>query len=365
MASQMGGALPPPPGIEPNFIDPPSQAKGNLTQHATCLTLVTMFVAMRIYTRLRINRTNLGIDDYFCVLSYALDWTYSMLMIKSHSEGLGRHIWDVPATWVIPALKYLVFASYAYLLLTGCIKLTFLFCYRRIFSMHSLTNTFINLGIAFVVCLHTGLLFATIFSCDPVDRSWDASVPGTCFNAAILPWVSAASSSLTDIYIFVLPIAPLWRLNMDSKRKVKVTIVFSFGLIACIASLVRLGMTRVLQSSLDATWNTSSIGKWSGIEVDVGIICSCLMALPAFLDRHLPERVKAVLTRSWFRVSAISSQKTKVANVSLSKSENSWPRSRYKHLAEGRSSEKIIQAPSFVLETVHVPKADEASTASS
>lgn len=63
MASQLGGAMSAPPGMEPNFIDPPSQQKSNLVQHATCLTLVTMFVAMRLYSRLSILKTKLDSDD--------------------------------------------------------------------------------------------------------------------------------------------------------------------------------------------------------------------------------------------------------------------------------------------------------------
>ena len=65
MASQWftGGALPPPPGVEPNFEDPPSQLHGNIALHASFLSVATIVVAMRLFTRLRILRMKLGIDD--------------------------------------------------------------------------------------------------------------------------------------------------------------------------------------------------------------------------------------------------------------------------------------------------------------
>ena len=66
MASQWLGALPPPPGVEPNFINPSDQYAGNIALHATCLTLVTLLVAMRLYTRIRITKANLGVEDCQC-----------------------------------------------------------------------------------------------------------------------------------------------------------------------------------------------------------------------------------------------------------------------------------------------------------
>lgn len=63
MASQWAGALPPPPGIEPNFIDPPSQRERNIALHTVLLTLVTIFIVMRVYTRAYITKAGFGIED--------------------------------------------------------------------------------------------------------------------------------------------------------------------------------------------------------------------------------------------------------------------------------------------------------------
>ena len=63
MASQWIGALPPPPGIEPNFIDPPSQQNGNIALHTVLLSLATIFVSIRIYTRIWITKLDLGVED--------------------------------------------------------------------------------------------------------------------------------------------------------------------------------------------------------------------------------------------------------------------------------------------------------------
>ncbi|KAI0483408.1 hypothetical protein GGR56DRAFT_624245 [Xylariaceae sp. FL0804] len=93
--------------------------------------------------------------------------------------------------------------------------------------------------------------------------------------------------------------AKIWGLQMATKRKARLVAVFGLGLFAVTASLVRLGMTKVLQSSTDATYNLSEISLWAMIELNIGLICSCLMLLPAFLRHHLPESTKSSL-RSLF-----------------------------------------------------------------
>ena len=56
------GALPPPPGVNADFVDPPNQTGSTTALHANCLTLITFCVVIRIYTRHFINH-KLGWDD--------------------------------------------------------------------------------------------------------------------------------------------------------------------------------------------------------------------------------------------------------------------------------------------------------------
>lgn len=122
-------------------------------------------------------------------------------------------------------------ATYVYVALSGLIKLTILFFYRRIFSPQTKTKYFINVGIAFVACLNTAIFLTTVFNCIPIEKQWNVALDGHCFNPEILPYVSGVSSSLTDIYVLLLPIPLLWGLNMNLKRKVRLMVIFSFGLL--------------------------------------------------------------------------------------------------------------------------------------
>lgn len=54
-------AVPPPPGVVPNFTDPPSQAHIPQIVVYVTLPLMVFFLSLRLYTRLK--NSKLGVDD--------------------------------------------------------------------------------------------------------------------------------------------------------------------------------------------------------------------------------------------------------------------------------------------------------------
>ena len=61
-AARIVGALPPPAGVTPNFVDPPSQDAVIIAVHTVFLTLSTLFVSMRVLLRAYVLRS-FGWDD--------------------------------------------------------------------------------------------------------------------------------------------------------------------------------------------------------------------------------------------------------------------------------------------------------------
>ena len=55
-------ALKPPPGIKPNFVNPPSYANALVTVNAVFLTLMLITLALRLYTK-GVLLKSLGWDD--------------------------------------------------------------------------------------------------------------------------------------------------------------------------------------------------------------------------------------------------------------------------------------------------------------
>ncbi|KAI6082213.1 hypothetical protein F4821DRAFT_219457 [Hypoxylon rubiginosum] len=365
MSTEYAGIIEPPAGVEPNFVNPPSQQEGMIALHTVCLTLVIGLVVMRLYTRISITKSALGVDDYLCIVSNAITFAYSGLIFKAFGWGIGRHIWDVPHEWLVEGMKLSTIACYVYLVLAATTRLTFLFSYRRIFSSKRSYKYAIDGGIGFTISAAISLLLATVFTCAPIERGWDATISGHCFNYDIIGYLSGAINSLIDLYILVLPMPLCWRLNLDARRKWRLTMVFGLGFFACIASLVRLGMTDVMRSNLDMTWNVTRVCAWATIEVNVGIICSCLISLPAFLDRHLPGTVRSFAARVWTDAPRPTSTRTQQGTILLKGDPGSWfgyrhqSRSEFQHLVSPKPSQFTINTEPFGLESVssyHLPQ---------
>lgn len=65
----------PPPEViaawpEPNYVDPERRGHVNTIVQVILVTIVTAFVAIRIYARLIITRARIGLDDIIIVISW-------------------------------------------------------------------------------------------------------------------------------------------------------------------------------------------------------------------------------------------------------------------------------------------------------
>ncbi|KAA8570969.1 hypothetical protein EYC84_000344 [Monilinia fructicola] len=85
---------------------------------------------------------------------------------------------------------------------------------------------------------------------------------------------------LKNFQTFLYPI--IWKLQMSFKEHVGVSAIFSTGLLACIASIVRLFISLKLLKNDDVAWLTSIMCIPSYVELGAGIITSCLPTLPKF-----------------------------------------------------------------------------------
>lgn len=81
----------------------------------------------------------------------------------------------------------------------------------------------------FIVTASIGFIAANIWSCTPINRAWNRTIPGTCINNEAY-WVShAIFHILTDVIIFFMPVLPVIKLKMDARKKIAVSGAFALG----------------------------------------------------------------------------------------------------------------------------------------
>ena len=63
----------------------------------------------------------------------------------------------------------------------------------------------------------------------PVEKFWDARIPGKCINTAALYYANAAINIAQDISLVVLPFFMLRSLIMPRKEKISLMIILGLG----------------------------------------------------------------------------------------------------------------------------------------
>lgn len=80
-------------------------------------------------------------------------------------------------------------------------------------------------------------VIASALSCRPYVRIWDRRVPGTCINTMILDMASSAFNVISDVAILALPQNIIWRLQMTTRRKIGLSLIFAIGLMYAISAI--------------------------------------------------------------------------------------------------------------------------------
>lgn len=82
---------------------------------------------------------------------------------------------------------------------------------------------------AFILSSAMSNLLSFVLQCTPTAKFWNHELSGHCVNQPKLITMASLFSFLTDFAIYIMPMPVIWRLQMDVKRKVGLTLVFGVG----------------------------------------------------------------------------------------------------------------------------------------
>ncbi|GAB7327848.1 hypothetical protein MBLNU13_g11638t1 [Cladosporium sp. NU13] len=255
-------------------------------------TIVAAFCTiMRLYTRFVLNKMG-GVDDVFIAIATVLAVALTTTMCAQVKYGMGRHQSSLTAHDLLWTNRWFWVSLWTYYSALYCAKLAILLQYLRIFPQETFRR--VNYGlIAFITAYSCWTIFSAIFSCTPVSYFWthsiDPNAKGTCLNRLVVWFTNAALNIVTDIAVAVLPLPVIKTLNLPKSQKLALTFVFCLGGITCVVSLMRLQSLYAVSVSEDISWDNPMAALWSNLEVNIGIICSCLPTLKTCVMRVFPK----------------------------------------------------------------------------
>ncbi|KAJ6004137.1 hypothetical protein N7499_000205 [Penicillium canescens] len=268
--------------------------------------VAALTVVLRFVVRIYYQRSRPEVDDWLIAASLVPLAGLLAAAVLCGEHGLGKHIWSATVGDLILLRKTLFAYLLIYLAELLLIKVSILMFYRRIFGMtwSILTCLFISYSWAI------GSMIATICSSDPVSYFWtqgtNSSLGKYRFNFYNYLIGNAATNVVTDALILLIPIPIVWSLKMRTTQKVGVCSVLLLGVVACVASIVRIHYITFLKSSIDLSWVISDVYVWSIVEPCVGIVCACLPALQPFL-RLITKKLSSLPLRRSRGVNKLSS----------------------------------------------------------
>ncbi|KAK0661926.1 hypothetical protein DIS24_g2275 [Lasiodiplodia hormozganensis] len=254
-------------------------------------TLAYLAIAIRLYTRYFINLGGLNWDDWSTVVTAAFLAPLTAGAILLAKNGLGKDTWTLPLKSITETLWIFYVQEHLYIICTVLVKLSLLLFYLRIFP-DATFRKIVWATLVFALCFGFSALFAFAFQCSPVKHAWhvwDEEHPGTCVNINALVLTAAALNTCADFWIIVLPIPGVVKLQSSLRMKLQVIPMFCTGFFITGVSIYRAVMLTEFAKTRNPTWDYCDGGYWSIIEVDVGIICTCMPAIRKLLGQVIPK----------------------------------------------------------------------------
>ena len=144
------------------------------------------------------------------------------------SIGLGKHVDQISGSHSELA-KLLFIENIIYNTGLTAIKMSVLLFYVRVFGI-VLVYRFIFWIVAFLVIgWGISMNFMSIFSCAPIRKAWDSTLPGHCHPLSKIFLGTAVSNIVIDFILLVLPVLMLWRLRMQISNKIALVAVFAIA----------------------------------------------------------------------------------------------------------------------------------------
>ncbi|KAL8698610.1 MAG: hypothetical protein Q9224_001774 [Gallowayella concinna] len=263
-------ALKPPSGTISDFAKPYSTKNIFIPASAVCVFFSTVFVIIRIWTKVVMKKV-MGWDDSYCAVGAA-----------SIPYGSGVHQWNVPRAHYIEFLKFVYTEELLYCIAIIPTKTSILLQQIHVFIPNRNKTYFLTHALIWLNAVQYIIIFFLFtFLCTPIRRIWEGDlIAGKCLDHKALIVSGSGLNVLSGFAILVLPISSVWRLKLARTKKLRISAVFAMGLFACVSSIMRFIAGVKLMKTEDLTFALVDLYLWTVAELSSAIICGCFPTVP-------------------------------------------------------------------------------------
>ncbi|ETS87520.1 hypothetical protein PFICI_01348 [Pestalotiopsis fici W106-1] len=302
------------------------------------LVLAWIVCLLRLYVKAFMQKRVLS-DDWFMFASLAVYTAYGAIAIHGVAAGgTGKHTEELTPSGIEVALRAWYFCEVLYAPLSALIRTSIaIFILRLATKPWQKWTIWINITVIWLISIVYFFLMA--LQCLPSNYFWQGpiavpEVRGSCMDHNVVPIatiVHSIVSAVSDWTLGLLPIAMLWKVNINRRTKISIAVLLGMGLVAGIALFIRIPYVKRIAISADFLFDTVSLAAWSVIEPSLGIMAGSIAAI-----RPLFKTWGFGLSRS--RRSGIGSGKRVVNKWRASRSLRKLPQPGNSGIGSGQAS---------------------------
>lgn len=223
-------SAPPPKGIRPNFVNPPTLETEIIAVTVVSSALALGLVYIRVYSTLRITRSA-WYDDTACVCAIVFSLAFGGLLISTKDKA--KHGWDLPIISLSSTYLKIIIAE-TMLRSLGILfsKLSILLLLLRLFASVQRSRYSIYIAIVWTSLISGLSIVIAAALCSPRsgESFGDRHVQRRCARQSTWAVVQGSMNVLLDFFILYIPLPVVWNLQMGSRRKWGVLAIFMTGL---------------------------------------------------------------------------------------------------------------------------------------
>ncbi|KAJ5278958.1 hypothetical protein N7478_004330 [Penicillium angulare] len=236
--------------------------------------VATIFMAMRIYVRLRINKfgTTALIWSLVAWFLTAITQTFGVISIL---HGLGNKLEVVIATNQLG--NYLLFTWITVFFFNMAIPIGKVAVAAFLIEMNKQGNPKIRRSLVAVAVINIVLNIPQVilqwFQCSPPSALWDATRQDQCNHTTSVHYTYfvGAVAALSDFYLAIIPVTMLAPLRIDRKLKWGLSFLMGCGVFAGVAAIVRTWAAKFILSD-DPPYGVGTLFRWGEVEEWVVLI---------------------------------------------------------------------------------------------
>ncbi|KAK8139364.1 hypothetical protein PG984_002744 [Apiospora sp. TS-2023a] len=277
------------------------------TATAAMGSIGTLCVFARLAIRYKFR--SFGADD--CAIIPAVVLFLAWCIMASYlclNVGVGKPLWEITVAQYEMWLKGQVASMWLYPAMSASIRISVLLFFRRIFGRDRVTNKSILILLGLQGAYIVVFSIVPVFGCGNVAEDLHFYVWASRCSLIYFGNTQTALYTVSlafDVVLFTLPFYPMFKLQMNKENRVKVLIIFTFGITATVPAAYKLAVSikewvhiippddpfHKYQLSYFVPGQYSVYGEtfWipSTLEPTIAIIAT---SLPAF--RHLATKLK-------------------------------------------------------------------------